>query len=301
MNPVFRPLPLLLVFVLAAAGAHTADAPPADYRESVEEWRKAREARLKAEGGWLSVAGLFWLKEGTQRFGSAPDNELVFPAPAPARAGTFELKAGQVTVQAEPGAGITTEGRPVTTLKLLHDKTGRPSVLNLGPLTFFVIERHGQYGIRLKDPNAATRRDFKGLQWFPIDPALRITARFVPHAPAKQIPIPDILGKVENLPSPGYAEFTLGGRTLRLEPVLEDPKSTELFYIFKDTTSARTTYGAGRFLYSELPKDGQVVLDFNKAYSPPCAFTAFATCPLPPPQNRLPVAIAAGEKKPLGH
>ena len=283
-----------------AASAVAAEAP-LPYRDTVEQWRKDREARLKAEGGWLSVAGLFWMKEGTHRFGSAPDNDMVFPPPAPAHAGTFELKDGQVTVHADPAAGLTTEGRPVTVLKLLHDKTGKPTVLNLGGLTFFAIERHGQYGIRLKDPNAVTRRDFKGLQWFPVDPAMRVTARFVPYTPAKQVPIPDILGKVEDLPSPGYAEFTLGGQTLRLDPVLEDPGATELFYIFKDTTSAKTTYGAGRFLYSEMPKDGQVVLDFNKAYSPPCAFTAYATCPLPPPQNRLPVAIEAGEKKPLGH
>jgi uncharacterized protein len=289
----------LVIVLLTVAAATRADAPPG-YRETIEEWRKTRETRLKAEGGWLSVVGLFWLKDGTNTFGSAPGNDFVFPASAPARAGSFEMKQGRVTLNALAAAAITSEGKPATEMELKPDTSGSPTVLKLGPLTFNVIERQGRYGIRLKDAEAKARREFPGLEWFPVDPAKRVTARFVPYTPQKQVPVPNVLGHVANLPSPGYAEFRLAGRTVRLDPVLEEAGAKELFFIFKDKTSAKSTYGAGRFLYAEMPKDGQLVLDFNKAYTPPCGFTAYATCPLPPPQNRLPVPVEAGEKAPRG-
>ncbi len=290
---------LALGLLVADAAVLRADLP-AGYAETVTEWRKEREARLRADGGWLTVVGLFWLKEGPNTFGSAPDNAFVFPPSAPARAGTFELRQGKVTLQAAPDAAITVDGRPATRLDLAADTSGSPTTLKLGPMTFFVIERQGRYGIRLKDAEARARREFPGLEWFPVDPAKRIVARFVPYTPARQVAIPNVLGTVQNLPSPGYAEFTLAGRTVRLDPVLEDKDAKELFFIFKDRTSAKSTYGAGRFLYADLPQDGQIVLDFNKAYTPPCGFTAFATCPLPPRQNRLAVPVEAGEKKPRG-
>ncbi len=176
--------------------------------------------------------------------------------------------------------------------------SGGPDVLVLGPLSLQVIERGGRYGIRLKDNASARRREFAGLQWYPVSEAHRVVARFVPHATPKTIPIANVLGQEDQQPSPGYVVFTIGGQEVRLEPILEAPDAKELFFIFKDPTAGRDTYPAGRYLYTDLPKDGAVTLDFNKAYSPPCAFTAYATCPLPPPQNRLPVRIEAGEKKP---
>jgi uncharacterized protein (DUF1684 family) len=152
--------------------------------------------------------------------------------------------------------------------------------------------------VRMKDKDSARRRSFKGLRWYPVREEFRLAARWVPYATPKHIEIASVTGQVSPMPSPGYAEFELGGRTLRLEPVLEEPGASELFFIFKDATAPKETYGAGRFLYAAMPKDGQVELDFNKAYSPPCAFTPYATCPLPPKQNRLSVRIEAGELDP---
>jgi hypothetical protein len=291
-----RALTIVLVAGLAAPAADPA------YRAGIEKWRRDREAGLWAEGGWLSVAGLFWLDEGPNRFGSAPGNAIVLPAgTAPPVAGTFELRQGSVTVRAEPGVSLTTAGKSVATMTVRSDDPGPPDVLKLGRLSMQVIVRGGRHGIRLKDPEAPTRREFAGLRWFPVREDMRITGRFVAWPAPHPIPIANVLGQVNDLPSPGYVEFTLEGRPLRLEPVFEEPGAKELFFIFRDATAGHETYPAGRFFYSPMPRDGQVVLDFNKAYSPPCAFTAYATCPLPPSQNRLSVPIEAGEKDPHRH
>jgi hypothetical protein len=160
-----------------------------------------------------------------------------------------------------------------------------------------IIRRGEKTGVRLRDPYAATRRDFPGLKWFPVDESWRVKAKWTAYSEPKTIAITNVLGMTDQEPSPGYAEFTLHGQKLRLEPVLED---NELFFIFKDQTSGKSTYGAGRFLYADLAKNGEVILDFNKAENPPCAFTAFATCPLPPRQNALATPIEAGELN-FGH
>lgn len=253
------------------------------YETEIADWRRAREEALRAESGWLTVAGLFWLREGANRFGQDPSNDIVLPG-GPARAGSFELHGGKVMVTIE---GSTREMRP--------DSADASKV---GRLSLFVIKRSDKYGIRLKDPDSPQRRDFHGIDDFPAREEYRVTARFV--AAPKKIPILNVLGQTEQSECPGYALFRLHGEELRLYPILEDPHAKELFFIFRDQTAAKETYGAGRFLYSDLPRDGQVVLDFNKAENPPCAFTPYATCPLPPPENRLPVRIEAGEKK-YGH
>jgi hypothetical protein len=266
------------------------------YRAEVEAWRSQREADLRGEGGWLSVAGLFWLKEGPNRFGSAKENAVVLPAgSAPPVAGTLELRGGKVTARIEPGVEVTTEGKPVSVLELRPDTTAAPDVLKVGRLTLHVIVRGDRVGVRLKDPEAPTRRQFTGLRWFPVKDEYRVSGRFVAHPGPLTIAVPNILGQVIEMPSPGYVTFTLQDRELRLDPVLEEPDAKELFFIFRDETAGHESYPAGRFLYTALPRDGAVMLDFNKAYSPPCAFTAFATCPLPPKQNRLPVRVEAGE------
>jgi len=251
------------------------------YQSEITQWREKREAGLKADGGWLSVAGLFWLRAGANTFGSGAANDIVL-ADGPATAGAFELRDGKVTV-----------GAPARELK-----PDSPDVLKVGRLSLFVIQRGGKFGIRLKDPDSEYRRTFHGLEYFPTNEAWRVTARFV--AEPKKIPILNVLGQTEDSECPGYAVFHLAGQELRLYPILEEPGAKELFYIFKDQSSGKETYGAGRFLYSDLPHDGKVVLDFNKAYNPPCSFTPYATCPLPPPENRLPVRVEAGEKK-YGH
>lgn len=251
------------------------------YQSEIAQWREKRESALKADGGWLTVAGLFWLHEGSNPMGTDAANEIVLPDGA-AHAGAFELHQGKVTVG--------TPGREL--------KPDSSDVLKVGRLSLFAIRRGERLGIRLKDPDSEYRRGFHGLEYFPADEAWRVTARFV--AEPKKIPILNVLGQTEESECPGYAVFRLAGQEERLYPILEEPGAKELFYIFKDQTSGKETYGAGRFLYSDLPRDGKVVLDFNKAYNPPCSFTPYATCPLPPPENRLPIRVEAGEKK-YGH
>ena len=284
---------------LGAPGQPAVD--PGSYVQQEESWRRERQARLKADGGWLTVAGLFWLKPGANSFGADPGNDVVLPGhAAPARAGRFVLEGGHVRVEVRPGAGVTRAGRPVTRADLRSDADGAaPDVLALGPLTMQVIARGARLGVRLKDRESAARRDFKGTRWFPIRTEYRVLARFVARAAPEKIGVPTVLGTVEPMPSPGTLTFQLGGKTMSLDPVVE-PGERELFVIFRDATSGRTTYGGGRFLYADPPRDGHddVVLDFNRAYSPPCAFTRYATCPLPPSQNHLHVAIEAGELDP---
>jgi uncharacterized protein (DUF1684 family) len=278
-----------------------AGTPDAAYVHEIEAWRRERLQRLTADGGWLTVAGLFWLKPGANRFGAAADNDIVLPAhSAPAQAGTFVLESGRVRVEVRPGVTVTLAGKPVTKSTLRSDAGGAtPDVLSLGALTLQIIDRGGRLGVRLKDMKSPARAKFQGLQYFPIDARFRIAARFVAHETPVTINVPNVLGMVESMPSPGYASFNIEGvpsvQPLRLDAVVE-PGETQLFFIFRDATSGKTTYGGGRFLYADAPAGGKVVLDFNRAYSPPCAFTAHATCPLPPANNRLPVAIEAGEK-----
>lgn len=268
-----------------------------DYRAKVRNWRETREAELKAADGWLAVAGLFWLKDGRNDFGTDAGSDVVLPAgSAPSHAGRFDYHDGKVTVRFRPGVSATVDGRPAREAELAADTTGSPTRVKLGRLTLSVIERSGRYGIRLWDPESSTRRGFRGLDWYPVQERYRVRARFVPYDPPKRLPIANVIGQVNRLPSPGRAVFRLGGDELRLDPVLEEPDAKDLFFIFRDATSGVTTYGAGRFLHAAFPVDGTVILDFNEAYSPPCAFTAYATCPLPPPQNRLSLPIEAGEK-----
>jgi uncharacterized protein len=266
------------------------------YRADLQAWRQRREASLLADGGWLSVAGLFWLKEGPNRFGTDAKGDIVLPAgSAPRRAGVFELAGGKTTVTLRRGAFATLAGHPVTRSELRPDSLGAPDVLRLGRLTMHVIERGGRYAIRLKDRESPRRRGFTGLRWYDPSEDYRVTARYVSHPEPRPIKVPNVLGGSEPMPSPGYAVFEREGQEVRLEGVLEEKDARQLFFIFRDRTSGKETYPAGRFLYADLPRDGKIVLDFNKAYNPPCAFTPFATCPLPPPQNWLPVRIEAGE------
>jgi uncharacterized protein len=287
----------MLPALLALAVPVPVAAQDAAYAADVSKWRTQREERLKADGGWLTVTGLFWLHDGANPFGSAPTNEITTPASTPGRAGVFELRQGKVVVRLQPGVTGTVGGQPIVAPRpLANDTEGAPDVVILGRTTMHVIERGHRFGIRLKDLDSAARREFKGLSWYAVDPSYRVTAKFVPYAPPRPISVPNILGEIEEMRSPGYAVFTLQGKEVRLEPVLEAADARELFFIFRDLTSGKETYPGGRFLYSALPQNGTVVLDFNKAYNPPCAFTRYATCPLPPKGNRLEARIDAGEK-----
>jgi len=263
------------------------------YRVAIEGWRQQHEAELKAEDGWLAVAGLFWLKEGPNSFGAAPSNDIVLPAGAAARAGVFRFQQGQTVLETDPNATVTLKGKRVTRVEMRPDSAGSPTMVALGDLTLHVIRRGTRFGIRLKDKNSKPRREFRGLSWFPVSPSYRATGRFHRYPAPKTLRIVSILGDVEELPSPGYVVFRVGGRHCRLEPVVSTPG--ELFFVLKDGTSGRGTYPGGRFLDVEIPKGEQIVLDFNKAYNPPCALNPYTTCPVPPRQNHLPVSIEAGE------
>ena len=277
--------------VLGLAGDGGADEA---YRATVKKWRDERQARLKADGGWLSVAGLAWLKPGENRFGTDKTAAVVLPAgSAPPLAGVFELKGTETTVRLAEGTQARMAGLPLAGPAVLRPDSG--DVVELGSVSLQVIERGGRVGIRLKDKNAAARREFTGCRWYEVKEGYRIEAKWVAHPEPRPLKVPNILGQTESMPSPGYAEFKVAGTTVRLDGVLETPQSTQLWFILRDQTSGKETYPAGRFLYADLPKAGRVVLDFNKAYNPPCAFTAYATCPLPPPQNWMPVRIEAGE------
>lgn len=290
--------------ILAAAAllACQRSAPPAadpDHVKSIDDWHKGRVERLTSDSGWLTVSGLPWLKEGANRAGSAEENDVRFPAGAPAHLGTFDRNGREVRFTAAPGADVTSAGKPVVKLTLKTDADGEPTTLKTGTQSFFVIQRGEKLGVRIKDTEAKARKQFHAIERWPVDARYRVQAAWEPFDKPRQVPVPNIIGTVEPMDSPGAAVFELDGHKLRLQPVLEPP-SKDLFFIFADETSGKESYGAGRFLYAKPAQNGKVTLDFNKAYNPPCAFTAFATCPLPPEGNRLAVAVRAGEKN-YGH
>jgi uncharacterized protein (DUF1684 family) len=278
---------LFFTFLLALAIPQASS-----YRAEIEKHRAEREAELKSDAGWLTVAGLFWLKNGPNVAGSDPRSNIVLPAKAPARLGVFQMKAGAVTFVAEPGVTVTSDGTVVTRAVL---KEGERAALSAGDLRFFLLRRGDRVGIRMRDLRSRMREEYKGLEYYPINPSYRVIAKFTSHAAPRKIPILNVLGQTPEMVSPGYVTFTLHGQRLQLEPVYETDERKDLFFIFKDLTSRDATYPAGRYLHAPLPRGGVVVLDFNRAYNPPCAFTDFATCPLPPKQNHLAVRIEAGE------
>lgn len=277
--------------------------PPGDaYVKSVDAWHAERTARLAAEDGWLSLVGLDWLKPGENTLGTVPGSTVLLPeGTAAAQAGTLTVEGGTVRLRLAKGSGILVNGKPATEATLRTDADGKPDLLQAGRIRFYVIRRGDRFGIRIKDPEAPARKAFHGVARFPVDAAWRVEADFLPYATPQTRAIPTVLGTSEPMTAPGLLRFKVKGRTYTLEPVVEDPAHPELFLIFRDATSGKTTYPAGRFLTAAMPKDGKVVLDFNRATNPPCAFSHFATCPLPPKRNELRLAIRAGEKDYGGH
>jgi uncharacterized protein (DUF1684 family) len=282
---------LLVVFAIAATPA------PSSHVAEIEKYRVDRIARLTRPDGWLSLIGLEWLAPGRTTFGSARSNAILLPS-GPAVAGAFELKDGVVTLA--PIDGVMVNGKPAQRMILDIDTTGHPTIVQVGSSTMQIIARGKRIGVRMKDPNAPTRQKFKGLDFYPIRSAYRVEARVIPYNPPHSLSILNVLGMTEPMTAPAAIEFTLKGKKYRLDPVLEEGED-DWFVIFGDQTNGKTTYGAGRYLYVSKPdKNGRTVIDFNKAYNPPCSFTGYATCPLPPKQNKLAVKIEAGEKKYAG-
>jgi uncharacterized protein (DUF1684 family) len=295
-------LKLSLLLAASVAGVQVMSAgvdeskPAGSYESQIQAWRTQRVERLKSPNGWLSLIGLEWLKEGKNSIGSGKKNDIVLTT-GPAHLADVTLAMGKATIVLDPASGATIDAKPVRTAELLDDSHEKPTTVAFGTASFYLIDRNGKKGLRVKDTAAKTRKNFVGIDYFPIDPKWRVEAKFTPFNPPHTLEIPNVLGQVDKMPVPGKVEFVMDGKTYTLLPVLEEPDAKELWYIYADKTSAKETYGGGRFLYSDMPKDGKVVVDFNKSYNPPCAFTPHATCPLAPPENRLPIPVTAGEKK----
>jgi len=276
----------LLAFCLALAIA-----PPSSYRAEIEKYRQDRIAELKAPDGWLAVRGLFWLHDGDNTAGSDPASDVKLPPRTAKRVGVFHVSQGSVSFDADPAAVVTSRGTRVNAATFTREEAS----IETSGVTIAVIRRGVKIGLRMWDPDSPNRAQFPGLKYFTLDSAYHLRAKFVPYEKLKPVQVPNVLGQLVTMQSPGYVEFTIKGQTYKLEPVYETPKHEDLFFIFKDLTSRTETYEAGRFLHAPLPKDGTVDLDFNRAYNPPCAFTEFTTCPLPIKDNQLPIRIPAGE------
>ncbi len=281
-------IPILMLAVLAGCDSYTA---------LIDTWHAARVERLAGEDGWLTLVGLHPLSKGALELGSAADADVRLVDKAPPRVGTLEVSGTEIRFTAVAAAGVrrADDGRAVTSLALDTDADGAPTVLEVGTLRFHVIVRGGAPYLRVRDRESPVRASFTGIERFPVDAAWRVEARLMPWDEPRTIEMPDALGNVSAEPCPGRLVFELQGRTLTLLPTGDPAKG--LFIVFDDQSSGIDTYGAGRFLSTDPPDDdGRVILDFNRAVNPPCAFTPHATCPRPPEGNTLEVYVGAGEK-----
>lgn len=299
-----------IISVLMCAGAFLALADDVDttsWQRDLLAWRAKHAADLQKPDGWLALAGLEWLQPGDNPFGSAADSKLHLPAGAPEHAGVLQLEGESVRLN-PPNGGFPPG-------LLVNGKTPEPQVLptdpevdknnprlTVGTLTFYVIRRADRFGLRIKNTKSAALVGFHGLKWYRPDPQYRLVAHWVPFTPHKTVKMATLVGTSYDADVPGAAEFALQGKTYRLEPLLEDPAEPRLFFVLRDSTSSSTTYPACRFLYTGFPdhgidKPGELVLDFNHLENPPCAYTPYATCPLPPAQNRLSIALPVGEQR----
>jgi uncharacterized protein (DUF1684 family) len=293
--------PALLALAAIATPAGAASPPggepgaaAADHAAVIREWRERRHERLSSEDGWLTLVGLEWLKDGANRLGNSDDSDIRLPG-GPADWGTVSVNGDEIAFVPAAGASITVDGAPASPARLVADNQGQPTVVRSGTLSFHVIYR-SSYALRVKDTRAPTLLAFTGVGNYPIDASWRFDARFIPAEPGQTIEIGDVLGQVNPMPVLGTVAFERDGQTYSLIG-LQEEGADSIWFLFADRTTGRETYGAGRFLYSDgMPVNGRVVVDFNKAYNPPCAFSEYSTCPLPPPQNRLDLAVTAGEK-----
>lgn len=299
-----RALPALLLVLATLACRRPPTANPA-YAAEIGATRALREKRLASENGWLTLVALHWLTPGENAVGSDPAAPLALEAPGvPPKAGAFDLRPdGSVHLRVEPGAPVAVNGAPPSGVPLASDRDGKPDVVTVGRVRLTVISRGGRLAVRARDPESPRRTGFAGLDYFPVDPALRVEAKYERYEVLRAIEVPSAQGPPQKAFAPGLVRFTIAGVERTLEPTIESPADGTLFFVFSDATAGTSTYGAGRFLYAAKPKEGEtrLVLDFNLAENPPCAFTPYATCPLPLPKNVLPVRIEAGEKAPAGH
>ncbi|MBI5729990.1 MAG: DUF1684 domain-containing protein [Ignavibacteriales bacterium] len=286
-------LSLIFISLIVSCQKSLEEKGEAKYIQEIKDWHNKRIDNLKKENGWLNLAGLFWLNEGVNKFGSDKTNDIIFPeGKAPAFIGTLTLKDSIVTLRVSKSIEVKSEGKIVTTADLKNDIQGA-TILEYGSLRWFVIKRGNKYGIRLRDLENLLVKSFKGIETYPINSDWRFEAELEKYDPPKKIEITNILGMIEEDISPGALVFTKDGKQFKLDALVED---NQYFIIFADETSGDETYGAGRFIYvNKNDSTGKIILDFNKAFNPPCVFTKYATCPLPPKQNHLKLKVTAGE------
>lgn len=277
---------LISSFIFAQTGS---------YEQEITAWRAKRLNSLRSETGWLNLAGLFWLKDGANSIGGAESNDCVFPTNHAAPSlGKIVLKEGKVFLEDVPqGVSITVKGQPFLG-GLIFSEQEESLVLSHQSLRWFIIKRGEKYAIRLRDLEGEYVKNFKGIENFLTQEKWKLKGKFV-ASPGKKLKIVDVTGRVYEEESPGKVEFTIGKKSYSLAATQE---GNELFIVFGDLTNKHETYGGGRFMYIDMPKKGtdEVVIDFNKAFNPPCVFTPYATCPLPVTENKLQVKIPAGEK-----
>ena len=299
-----RPAPAQTASAQSALDAPATSAASAQWEQNLTTWRARREAEISAPDGWLTLAGLEWLKPGINSVGSAAGNQIRLSPPAPEHIGLLTVTADTVQLLSPAGGfppGLAMDGKPAREGALVVDNA-HPTIMAWQGLSLAVLKRGDRFVLRIKDANSPARTAFHGLKWYPPNSDYRVTARWVPFNPPQIQEIPTVIGTTLKLRAPGLAMFMLNGQILHLEPVLEDPSGNTLFFILTDETSKTTTYGGGRFLHTGLPdhgldQPGSLILDFNQLENPPCAYTTFATCPLPPEQNRLGIALEAGEQR----
>jgi uncharacterized protein (DUF1684 family) len=272
-------------------------AAPLEYPAEIERWRRRRAERLTAEDGWLSLTGLFWLSEGENPVGADPSSAITLPAEhGPPRAGAIRLESGRAFFEPAAGEGVRIDGAPAGVPRILRsDLEPEPTTVEIGPIRLQLLERGGRLAVRVRDRENPARRTLRPIPFFPVSAEWRVEARFEPATPPRRIPLPSVVGTVELETCPGALVFSAAGRELRVDPVLERGE-TDWWIVFGDETNGTETYRGGRFVYAPPPVGGRTILDFNKAYNPPCVFTPYSTCPLPPPQNRLPIRVEAGER-----
>jgi len=288
----------LVVFVVVLTGCATQTAPPADWAA----WQAKRTESIGGNNGWTTVIGLHWLKEGNNSAGAAATNQIVIQADrTPARIGTFTRSGNVVVFTAAPETEVRVRDEKISRIKMRTDAEQNPTRLKIGAVSIVAIERGDRLGLRVRDPESAARREFQGLGWFPYNPAWRLEGQFVPFATPEKLRVLDVTGATQEFDCPGGIVFLAQGSEHRLV-VAEEAGESDYFVMFRDETSGDSTYASGRFLSVSKPDArGRVVIDFNRAYTPPCGFTAFATCPVPPRQNWLKLAVKAGELNPHGH
>ncbi len=286
------------VLVAFASGCQRGAAPPPEWNDAVvmeiAAWRVQHEDSYTRN--WVPIEGLHFLKDGTQTAGSAPDNDVVLIAALPEHLGSFTVASDEVSFAAAPGAPITINGEPAAPAMVLRDDGAEePDVIEANGASVVVHRSGTRMSLRVRDPNGERTRAFQGFEWFPVSPDYRVLGRFIRDATPRELPVVNTFGDIDTYQTEGVVEFMLHGRALRLRPFTTEPG--RFYFVFNDASSGTETYEAARFVYSDLRQDGTTILDFNEAYNPPCSFNPFTTCPIPLPENQLPIKVLAGEKK----